>query len=159
MVKRINFHKAMFICFVIILFQAALDFPALAGGSMGYNDLRAKFPDDKLLFETLEQVLDIEDGVWAFTRIGPCISPKFGAMRLGPYYVCARQKSGERLFVLVTIATENTFIDKKGRRTESPDRRTFRIEEKMIGAQIERGSKKHPNYPCYEREIKKARDK
>lgn len=141
--------KVFLFVFCILFALTAYSF---AGGSTDYDDLLSKFPDDVLTFKALEQILEFDkDDVWAETHIGSNVSMKFAGMRLGPYYVCAKQKYGQNLLVLVIFTTENMFIDKKERLTEYPDNRTVFIKEKLIGVRIEAASATNPFHRCYER--------
>jgi len=122
---------------------------AFAQGSLSYSDLREKFPDNKIMFDTLDHLFDISDNhlVMADIRIMSKRSDKFSGMRLGPYYVCAKQKYGEHLPVRLKFTTEYIFIDKQGKEHDEHfdwnDKNTKEIKENLVGVLIEDANSKN----------------
>ncbi len=127
---------------------------ALAGGSISYEDVRGRFPDQALMFETLELALDFKDPGSAEIRVmwnnhHKKVSEKFAGARLGPYSFCARQKGGEKRRVQVTMTAETQFLDAAGRETKNGlwDKATNSIRERLAGVMIE---KAEPGGACAE---------
>ncbi|SHN57530.1 hypothetical protein [Desulfovibrio litoralis] len=109
----------------------------LAEGSLSYTELREKFPDNNIMFESLEETLEFSQCVIGL-RIMSNLSEKFAGMRVAPYYVCAKQKYGSHLPVRVTFNAETIFIDKNGKETKGiEDKRSMGVKEVMIGVLIE----------------------
>ncbi len=122
---------------------------AYAGGSLAYSELREKFPDDGVLFDTLESALDFNESAFAIIRIMWGQSEEFSGMRLGPYYVCARQKYGDQRHVLVVFETEVDFYDKDGKTGDILDKDVARIRETLSGVRIVDGdSPEGVEYGC-----------
>lgn len=140
-------------CFLIMLLLSISVSQSLAGGSLPYEDMRAKFPDEGVTFSMLEDAFDIyKDDVFAQIRVlSDHPNKRFGGMRLGPYYVCAKQKNGKHLLVLITLTTENTYFDKRKRRQKDFYENTAFIKENIIGVRVEAASETNPFHRCYER--------
>lgn len=113
---------------------------ACAEGSLSYAELREKFPDNALMFASLEEILEFSQSVTGL-RIMSNQSEKFSGMRISPYYVCAKQKYGLHLPVRVTFRADTIFTDKNGKETQGiHDKRSVKIQERMVGALIEENS-------------------
>jgi len=127
--------------FSAVLCLALLASNAFAQGTMFYEDLRDKFPDNKIMFETLEQTLDMSQSVFASIRISPMRGEKFAGLHLGPYYMCSKQKQGAHLPVRLIFTTKYIFIDKHGKKHDEhfdwDDKNTKEIKEKLVGVLIE----------------------
>lgn len=136
--------------FSVAICVVLLSSSAFADGSLSYADLREKF-SNQLMFETLEQAVEFSETVHARIRIQSARSEKFAGTRLGPYYVCARQKYGKRLPVRVIFTTKNIFVGNDGKKNdEDCDYDAIaEIQEELTGVLIEgTGSDKFFPFDC-----------
>ena len=109
---------------------------SFAGGSIHYDELVEKFPENKLLFDTLGHTLEFDGTAFAAIRLGSSVNEALAGLRLGPYTVCARQKYGEKLPVSVTINTSYYFLDKNSNKQNKINKNSANAKETITGIMI-----------------------